>query len=117
MWAILSLAVTWILSSLWLLTAERQRPTTPAERRVEPRTMGGAAAALPVRPFGDRLVPDLARRIQLDLATSTLTLGMVTIGFTVLIAYFVSTTLSVKTVMRPSVPFSNLLPHFSKGKP
>jgi hypothetical protein len=115
-WIVLSLAVSWILSSIWLLLAESQRPRSYQE--------GGSRRGLWVI----FLVISLAamtfigwvviwgNHVQGDLASAVLTASMLILGVSVLLVYWVATAVSVKTVMRPSVPLSNLLPGISKEK-
>jgi uncharacterized membrane protein (DUF485 family) len=116
LWAMLALAVSWILSSLWLVIAERQRPRTP----VEGASKKGSWVLMLVLCLMAMAVIGWMRiwrgGLEVDLATDTLTFGMIIIGISVFAAYFLGTAMSVKTVMRPSVPFSNFLPSFSKGK-
>lgn len=114
-WLSLALSVSWVLSGIWLLIADRQRPRTPLE--------GGSKrglwvilliATLFIMAFiGWSRVWRTA--IQVDLAAGMLAAGVLTVSLSVFFAYFTSTGISVKPVMRPSVPFSNLLPS-ARGK-
>jgi hypothetical protein len=115
-WAIYALGASWLFASLWLAIAERQMPRTPAEGA----SKQGLWVILLLATIAATVVLGWSqvfrKNVQLDLATATLTSGMVTIGLAAILAYFFGTGMSVKNTMRPSVPFSGLLPSFSRLK-
>jgi magnesium-transporting ATPase (P-type) len=114
-WAFLSLAASWLLASLWLFIAERQRPRTPAEGAAK-RGLWVILLLVTLAAMAAIGWSRLAQTgVTMDLAASTMTTGILTVSFTVLLAYFTATAMSVKQVMRPSVPFSSILPNV-RGK-
>ena len=114
-WCILALATSWILSSIWLWIAERQRPTTPAEgaAKLGSWVLMLISALLAMAIIGWSVI--WRNNIQLDVAAGTLTQGMVIVGIATFLGYYLGTAMSVKTTMRPSVPLSGGLPNFSKA--
>lgn len=112
----LAMAWSWVMSGIFLLAAERQRPSGPSE----------GAALLPLWVW--MLVINLAgfalmtwsivwrAASRLDLAPWMLNSGLLLTLFGVLLAYFLGTALAVKTVMRPSVPLSGLVPNPGRAR-
>lgn len=114
-WCILAIAASWVLASLWLVSAERQRPATPEEGASKLGSWIGMLilSLLAMAIIGWSII--WRNSVQLDLATGTLTIGMIAVGLATFLAYYLGTGMSVKTVMRPSVPLSRALPNFSKA--
>lgn len=111
-WCLLALAASWIIASLWLFTAERCRPAVPAEgsSRLGSWAVGLFATLAAAAVIGWRLV--WSRGVSADFSSGTLFLGMVLVIVAVLLAYYLATAMFVKLVMKRSVPFSSLLPHY-----
>ena len=110
LWTFIALAADWVLAGIWIVLAERQRPATPAQGA----GMRGSWAIfliismLATSSIGWRVVWN--RSLQLDLATSLLTMSVGIVFLTTLIAYWTSTAVCVKRVMRRSVPLENVFP-------
>ncbi len=102
---------SWIMSALWLLIAERQRPSTPAQ--------GASMTAAWVIFLVVTLIGYTAMSwwvvwrstASIDLAPWVFSTGAIVIFFAAFLAYYFGTAISVKTVMRPSVPLSGLIPN------
>jgi hypothetical protein len=115
-WCIYALAASWIFSGLWLLLAERHMPRTPREGAQKQGlwVMLLIASLVAMAILGWANV--FRHNVQSDLAADTLTTGMLVVGLSTFLAYFLATAMSVKTTMRPSVPFAGLLPSLSRHK-
>jgi hypothetical protein len=115
-WILLSLTASWALSSLWLLLAERQKPRTYEEGASHRGlwilflllSLAATAAIGWVRIWSSHVLGDLAANVVSG--------GMLILALSVLLAYWAATAVSVKTVMRPSVPLCNLLPSIAKDR-
>jgi hypothetical protein len=112
----LVLAWSWIISSLWLLMAERQRPSDPVE----------GASMKPIWVIFLIIVLVGYASISwwmvwrssaaIEIAPSVFSTTAIAAFFATFLAYFLGTAISVKTVMRRSVPLSGLVPNLG-GRP
>jgi uncharacterized membrane protein len=111
MWLLLSLAASWIVASFWLFSAEKCRPQTPAQgsMRFGLWIVCFFLSLIFAAVIGWRLIWNV--NVNLDLASDTLFLGLILVLLSVLIAYYLSTALFVKTVMKRSVPLGGLFPN------
>jgi hypothetical protein len=108
MWCTVAFAVSWLSSSLFLAAAER---ATPANE-VEAGTKLGLWSFLLIVTIVIAVANgwrELARA-QATLMSGTFLSVLVLTGLLVLAAYFLSTGLMVRRVMRPSVPLAAALP-------
>lgn len=115
-WLFRSAAVSWILSSLWLVAADRYMPRTP----LEGTHRQGLWVGLLLLNIGFTALFCwwllLDRGVRPLLAPSTLTLDMVIVGLAVLLAYYFATALAVKVAMRPSVPLAGFFSFLPRSK-
>jgi len=111
-WAAIGIAISWIASAIFLAVAER---TTAANEREARRLIGLWAGMLIVTVAllaANSWLRLFSAGITGDLAASTFIACVLIGGLAVLIAYWLSTGLVVKRVMRPSVPLAAALPSF-----
>lgn len=111
-WLVRSLAVSWLLSSIWLVVAQRTRPTGPAEgaSRQGLWVVLLLVALAAMAWFGWSLV--YASSVSTELASSILTSATAIVALATLLAYYLATGTNVKATMRPSVPLGGILPSF-----
>jgi hydrogenase-4 membrane subunit HyfE len=108
LWCATAMLVSWILSGFFLSSAERARPANEAE--------GGASIGLWSFMLILLLVFMAAYgwakldRAQEILLSGTMLLAVAAGALACLVAYYLSTGLMVKRVMRPSVPLAAALP-------
>jgi uncharacterized membrane protein len=111
-WLVRSLAASWLFASLWLASAQRFKPRGPAEgtRRQGLWVMLLLATLVATIWFGWSLV--YGTTVAVELASSTVTAGMLIVAIATLLGYFLGTGMNVKATMRPSVPLGGILPSF-----
>lgn len=116
LWLFKAAAVSWILSSLWLIIAERHMPRTP----IEGSHRQGLWVALLLVDIGFLAwlcwAGILGQAVRLDFAPKTLTLDLIIVGLGVVLAYYFATALAVKVAMRPSVPLAGLFSFLPRSK-
>jgi len=111
MWLLFATLASFVFTAIWLFSAERCRPEVPAQ--------GSMRFGLWVMLFFVNLIVAgiigwrqiWAANVNIDLASSTILIGTLLVLAAVLLAYYLSTALFVKTVMKRSVPLGGL---FSK---
>jgi hypothetical protein len=110
LWTLLALAADWAIAGLWIMLAERQRPATPAQGAELRGLWAGLliVSLIVTAVIGWRFV--WQQSLQLDLATRLLTGSTLVASLATLAAYWTSTAVCVKRVMRRSVPLENVFP-------
>jgi lipid-A-disaccharide synthase-like uncharacterized protein len=107
-WCAAAFAVSWLASSLFLVAAQRTYPANEAEAG----SRIGLWSLLLVVTIGFAVGNGWLAlvRARLDLLTQSFFLAAILGGLGLLLAYYLSTGLMVKRVMRPSVPLAAALP-------
>jgi len=114
-WCALSIVLGIVFSSMWLVIAERQRPAN--------RTEGASMLSLWLMFFvlnvlGMMIIGYIrvwSNPVSNDLTSGVLIQASLLVAFGTALAYFLATAIGVKTVMRPSVPGSGVMPNLERA--
>jgi len=106
LWAALSLAGSFLLSSLWVSIAERTMPIDDHQARSRSGSWAGILLLLVFWFFVIGFIQIWRTSTHLDMNLKTIVIGgLITLTLTCL-AYYAGTFVAVKRAMRPSVPFA-----------
>lgn len=108
-WCFACFVMSWLAASLFLVSAERARPTNEPEARSRIGLWSFLLLATIAFLFAHGWYSLL--RPRLDLMPGTFIVAVLIAGVGVVLAYYLATGLMVRRVMRPSVPLAAGLPN------
>lgn len=111
-WCLVSFAISWLASSIFLTSAQR---TLPANERQAASLRGLWSGLLLVVVIAVAVLAWLrlySLGVSTDLASGSFMIALVGVGVLVLLAFYLGCGLAVKAAMRPSVPAAGALPGF-----